>query len=78
MLRIQNIIQYCIAYIIVHKHGISIKKLFAKYHANVSYTYINDKGVAKTIKSGLYHSFRKDTTLFSNWLVKITNQMVCI
>ena len=71
MHRIQYIIQYSIAYTIARKCDISIKKVFKKYHKQLIYSYMNDKGRAKIIKLALYRSFKRDKTFFPQWLSKI-------
>src|SRR5699024_8317438 len=71
MHRIQYIIQYSIAYTIARKHDISLKKVFKKYQSQLTYSYTNDKGIEKTIKLALYHTFKRDKTFFPQWLNKI-------
>ena len=71
MHRIQYIIQYSIAYTIARKCDISIKKVFKKHHTQLIYSYMNDKGEAKTIRLALYPSFKRDKTFFPQWLRRI-------
>ena len=68
MHRIQYIIQYSIAYTIARKCDISIKKVFKKHHTQLIYSYMNDRGEAKTIRLALYPSFKRDKTFFPQWL----------
>ena len=60
MHRIQYIIQYSIAYTIARKCDIS------KYHKQLIYSYMNDKGR----ELALYRSFKRDKTFFHSGLVK--------
>lgn len=69
--RIQYIVQYSIARTLARKYDISLKKVFKKYHDNLTTTYINDKGKEKTISLAMYRSFKKSDTFFKQWLVKI-------
>ncbi len=62
---------YYIAYMIARKCDISIKKVFKKYHTQMTYSYMNDKGEAKTSRLALYPSFKHDKTFFPQWLSKI-------
>ena len=71
MHRIQYSIQYSIAYTIARKCDISIKKVFKKHHTQLIYSYMNDKGEAKTIRLALYPSFKRDKTFFPQWLRRI-------
>ena len=71
MHRIQYIIQYSIAYTIARKGDISLRKVFRKYHTQLTYSYTNDRGKTKTIRLALYPSFKRDKTFFSQWLNKI-------
>lgn len=71
MSRIQYIVQFSIALTLARKYDISLKKVFRKYHKNLTDTYKNEKGNTKTIKLALYYSFKRDKTFFPRWLNKI-------
>ena len=74
--RIQYIIHYAIAKTLARKFDISMKKVFKKYGNSLTFSYLNTKGIAKTVSFALFKSFKRNRYFFAEWFAKIKEPIV--
>lgn len=74
--RIQYIVQFSIAKTIARKYDISMKSIFRKMGKVLSHTYINTKGILKSIHLALYKSFKQDKEFFKIILAKLKEPII--